>query len=339
MKKKIIVLLVVVVGALVAYLLIARKPWSTLNSDLKDFAIEDTASVTKFFLADKRGHSVSVAKNKDGIWMVNDQFEADITKVNLLLATMHDVVVRNPVPEAAFNTVVGTLATEGVKAEFYVNDKLSKTMYVGPGTPDQAGTFMMIEGADAPFVTQIQGFVGYLTPRFYPYAIKWKGKKVFDVAMENIASVKVSYPQQPDQSFELNNNGSIILTAAGKEIPLRDMNFAKFYLSSFTNLYFEGYDENMAAEKADSIRKSTPFCVVNLTQKNGMVTNLNVHYKEVGDHTKILYGADGKLLPYDTEKYFAFINDEKDIVYIQQYNFGKIFKTLSDFTQGPKPKI
>ncbi len=337
MKKNLILLLIIVVGALVAYVLIARKPWSTLNSNLKEFAIEDTASITKFFLADKRGHSVTVAKNEKGVWMVNNQFEADMIKVNLLLATMHDVVVRNPVPESAFNTVIGTLATEGVKAEFYMNNKLSKTIYVGPGTPDQAGTFMMIEGADAPFVMQIQGFVGYLTPRFYPYAIKWKGKKVFDVPFENIASVNVSYPQQPSQSFELNNNQSIVLTSAGKEIAINDVNFAKYYLAGFTNLYFEGYDENMAQAKADSIRKSTPYCIVNLTQKNGTVTKLQVHYKEVGDHTKILYGADGKLLPNDTEKYFAFINEEKDVVYIQQYNFGRIFKTLSDFTQAPRP--
>jgi hypothetical protein len=57
-----------------------------------------------------------------------------------------------------------------------------------------------------------------------------------------------------------------------------------------------------------------------------------LHYKAVGDHTKTLYGEDGKLLPYDTEKYYGFINDEKDVVYVQEYNFGKVLKKLSDFT-------
>jgi hypothetical protein len=75
-----------------------------------------------------------------------------------------------------------------------------------------------------------------------------------------------------------------------------------------------------------------PYCIISLVKKDGESIKLQLHYKAVGDHTKTLYGEDGKLLPYDTEKYYGFINDEKDVVYVQEYNFGKVLKKLSDFT-------
>lgn len=333
MNKNLKILLILVAVAAAAYFIISRKPWSTLKPELKDFAIKDTASVTKFFLADKRGNSVQVSKNKDGIWMVNNTYKADMIKVNLMLSTMHDVTVRNPISEKEFNSVIATLATDGVKAEFYSGDKLIKTIYVGPASADQAGTFMLVEGSSAPFITHIDGFVGYLTPRFYAYAIKWKDKGVFNLDPKEIKQIAVDYPYDPAQSFVIENGTQPVVKSvspAVKEIAA-DINFVKYYVAGFNNLYFEGYDESMSGAKADSIRMLKPYCVIDVQKTDGSKTRLQVNYKDVGDHTKILYDANGRLLPNDTEKYFAFINDEKDVVYIQQYNFGRIFKTLHDF--------
>lgn len=339
MSKNLKILLVLVAVSAAVYFVFVRKPWTTLKSELKEFAIKDTASVTKFFLADKRGHSVTVAKNEQGVWMVDNMYRADITKVNLLLATMHDITVRNPISEKEFNSVIGTLATEGIKAEFYSGDENIKTIYVGPGSADQSGTFMLIEGSSAPFVTHIDGFVGYLTPRFYTLQIKWKSKEVFSVAADEIARVTVNYPQQPEQSFEVTNGNSIQVKDVLHNTPVTtDPKFAKYYLASFSNLFFEGYDEELSGHSADSIHLTKPYCVIELTKKNNETIKLQLHYKAVGDHTKILYDEDGKLLPYDTEKFFGFINDEKDVVYVQEYNFGKVLKKLADFT-AKKPML
>lgn len=329
-STKILIIIVAILAAV--YFFFLTKPWSTLKSELKDFAIKDTAQITRFFLADKRGNSVTVAKNEKGIWMVDNTYEADLTKVNLMLATMHDLSVRNPVEESAFNTVVANLATDGVKAEFYEGDDNVKTIYVGSSTPDQLGTLMMIEGSSTPFITHIQGFVGYLTPRFFPYAMKWKGRKLFNTPLEEVASVSVTYPAQPLNSFELKNTPVALLDGTGKVVAVGDEKFAKFYLSGFQNLYFEGYDESLSGFKADSIKQLTPFCIIELTRIDGTKTRLQVNNKRVDEHTKIQYNEEGRILSSDTEKYYAFINDEKEVAYIQHYNFGRLFKTLHDFT-------
>lgn len=331
MNKSTKILLIVVALLAAVYFLFFRSPWSTLKTELKDFAIKDTAAITKFFMADKRGNSVTVAKNENGIWMVNNTAEADMGKVNLMLATMHDVTVRNPIPEAAFNTVIANMATDGVKAEFYEGDDCVKTVYVGSSTPDQTGTFMMIDGSSTPFVTHIQGFVGYLTPRFVPFAMKWKARKVFDTPLDHVAAIKITYPQQPGQSFELKSTPLQLFNGNGQSMNIADEKFARFYLSGFQNLYYEGYDESLSGAKADSIKQLTPFCIIELTRTNGDKTRLQVTPKGVDGHTKSQYDSEGMMMTSDTEKYYAFINDEKEVVYIQHYNFGRLFKTLNDF--------
>lgn len=50
---------------------IFRNNFSTVRKEDRDFAIEDTAAVTKIFLADKNNHSVTLEKNTTGQWMLN----------------------------------------------------------------------------------------------------------------------------------------------------------------------------------------------------------------------------------------------------------------------------
>lgn len=339
MNKK-LVFLVVGVGVLgMAYWFINSKGWSTLRPELKDFAIKDTAAITRIFLADKRGNRVELQEKDNQVWWLNGKYEADPTKVNLILATMHDVSVRNPVPEPSFNTVIGTLATDGVKAEFYSGNDLIKTLYVGSATPDQTGTFMLLDGSSAPFITHIQGFVGYLSPRFFPIEIKWKTRKLFVYKPEEIASVKVQFPGTPDQSYEVINTGSEPqLIAQGSQVIIPEPQFIKYYLGGFENLYIEGYEESRTQNEIDSIRKLQPFCIIQVKDQKGVETKLTVHYKIVGDHTRQLYDESGNERPYDIEKYFAFINDEQEMAYVQDYTFGKIFRKLNDFKKARQIK-
>lgn len=336
MNKNIKILIVIVTVLGLAFWLISRKPWSTLKGELKDFAIKDTASITKIFLAERQGNQVLLTRSESGIWMVNNTYKADPVKINLLLATMHDVSVRNPLGEKEHNTVVASLATASIKAEFYTSDGLLKTIYVGSGSADQTGTFMLIEGSTVPYITHIKGFVGYLTPRFYPFAIKWRSKEVFTIPEEKLNSVKVVYPQQPELSFEILNGPAIqVKDNNGKLMDGINVSFAKYYLACFSNLFIEGFDDEMPSAANDSIRNTQPFCIITAKHHGQEETKLTLLYKPVDKRTKLMYDNEGNLLPRDTEKYFAYINNDTAIAYAQQFVFGKVLKTVGDFTVRP----
>ncbi len=328
MSRNIKILFVLVVATAFAYWLVSRQPWNTFKGKLKDFAIKDTSEITRIFFADKRNNTVLLQRNEKHEWMVNNKFIADADKVNLLLATIHDVEVRNPILETENNTVIGILATNAIKTEFYRGNKLIKTIYVGSATPDQTGTYMLIDGSSEPYVTHVSGFVGYLSSRFCAEEKKWKSREIFNVKPELIKSVSVQYPEDMSHSFIIENGTTPVLKSNDK-ILNSDPKYLLYYLNSFQHLYFEGYSDATNVE-IDSVQKITPFCVIVLTKNDGSKIKLQVNRKGVDRKTKEHYDTDSHPMEYDSDRYLAFLNEEKDMLVLQQYSFGKIFKTLDD---------
>lgn len=334
MNKQIKILIVLLLVAIGVYVIFTRKPWKSFSGDGSDFTITDTAAVTKIFLADAFGLSVTLTKQANGAWLVNDKFEADTRKLNLLLQTMHDVRMRNPIGKNEHNTIIKELAGSGVKAEFYTSNDLIKTIYIGQATMDKSGTYMMHEGAETPYVMHLPGFVGYLTPRFPTNPVKWKTKLIFNIPAEQITKVNVMYPQNPTESFEIENAATPILkNAQGMMVPT-NTNFLKYYVASYNQMYGEAFDDEFTAKQHDSIFNTPVFCKLAVTDKQGKTYSLQLHTKGLSMRTKERYDEQGSELTEDAEKYFGFVNGEKDMMYIQQYNFGKLLRTLTQFREA-----
>lgn len=335
MNKQVKILLALVVVALAIYFVFVRKPWRSLGGDETAFDIQDTASITRIFLADVREGKVLLNREDGGNWTVDGKFDVDVRKVNLLLQTMHDVKMRNPISQAEYNTVIRELTASGIKAEFYHGSDLVKTIYVGQATGDQSGTYMMIEGASTPYVAHIPGFVGYLTPRFPTNPVKWKSKLVFDIPETDIKTITVDYPITPEESFVVDNSGTapIVKTPEGAPVNVADVNFVKYYLASFKQMHGEAYDDALKAEAQDSIAHTDPFCQIKVVTKSGKEHSVQLHIKGLDKRTKQRYDDAGNPLPFDTEKFFGFANGDKNMMYIQQYNFGRLLRKRSEFTR------
>lgn len=335
MNKKTIIILVlalVVLGSVYFYL--NQKGWNTMKVTPEMLSVKDTAAVTKIFMANKNGQKVLLERN-EGNWFV-DGMPADLTKVNLILQTLYTVKVQKPVEPGAINTAIGILATKGIKTEVYEGNKLVKTIYVGSETPDQSGTIMMLEGATEPVIAHIPGFVGYLTPRFIVDPIKLKSRLVFNNNSANIASLKVTYPSLSNESFNVTNG--TLTDAAGNAITLADANALNFYLNGYGNLYLEGYLSNWPRNEQDSILAMQPHCIIELTDNANKLTTLKVFRKPVGKRTKERYDIEtNEAYEYDTEKYFAEVNSDKNLAMIQEFSFGRILIKLSQL-KGVKLK-
>ena len=112
-----------------------------------DFAIADTSTVDKIFIADMDGGQVTLTRPTQGsLWDVNGQFKAREDAVNLLLKTFLRARVQGPVAEAAQPNVIRLLSARGKKVEIYQGgDAPTKTWYVGTATPSHTGTYMVLE--------------------------------------------------------------------------------------------------------------------------------------------------------------------------------------------------
>ncbi|MFA9212993.1 MAG: DUF4340 domain-containing protein [Candidatus Methylacidiphilales bacterium] len=334
MNKKTLLTLIILAVAAIAYWAINKKPWGVNYKDIADFSIEDTAAIDKIFIADRDGMSSVLTKTGPQTWIINNNKLADFSKVQLLLETVKTMKVLRPIPESEHNSAVGDLATRGIKAEFYSKGDMVKTIYVGSATREENGTYMLIENSSKPYAVHIPGFFGYLTPRFISDSLIWRDRVVFNYAPDEIKSIEMIY-NDANNSFTVNNENAqmpVLLNANKQVKPITDMVYLKYFVGSFKNLSFDGYDENQSPKLIDSLLLTKPVCVINITKKDGAIQSLKLHTKAIDKHTKqVIDEATGKEIGYDSERYWAFLNNDKSLMLVQQYNFGKVIRTINDF--------
>ena len=340
-NKKLFVLTLLL--ALAAVWLVLRNKTGTVKEALRDFAVKDTAAITKIFIADRAGKTIELEREKSasgaatGKWMLNKKYYARKDAVKLLLETLYSVDVRSFVAKTAYNTIVRQLSTTGIKCEVYLNgkDKPAKVFYVGGSTQDTKGTFMMLENSLVPFVTEIPGFDGYLTPRFFTNEMEWRWKNVFNLRADEISSVVVNYNPDMNRSFKIDfrsaNDFSVSSPVTGTKIAQPDTAKVVNYISQFTDVNFEFFDFMMKKPQRDSILEYKPQGEITVTDKSGKENHIKFYPMPVNPFTIAKTDTSGEAAKYDVDRMYAFVNHDSDLVGVQLFVFGKYFRALSDF--------
>lgn len=330
-RSTLIYILLFVLIAVIAAVLYFKQRNTTLPVALQDFAVSDTASVTKVQLSDKKGRNILLERQGPGVWKVNGRYNAEKYVMDLLLETIKLVQVKNPIPLAARNSVISQMSTNAIKVEVYKGNELVKTYYVGGTTPDQLGTYMLIKGSSEPFVTQIPGFNGFLTPRFPMKEQDWRTTEIYALNPADITEVSIEYPKHPESSFKLTVKGDdyMISKADGSgQMKLQPL-AAKRFLVGFKKIHFEVFSD-LNPMQCDSVAASQPFAVLNVKTSDPKSNPpvLSLYYKKAGDKTKSI--GEGNV---DLDKYFAIIGTNKhEVVIVQDLVFSRILPSYKDLT-------
>src|SRR5688572_11025653 len=137
LKKNIkLILVALVLGAATVWLVMQNRS-GTVREELRNFAVEDTGSVTKIFLADRTGKTIELEREGTR-WRLNKKYYARRDAIKVLLETLKNVSVRSMIPKSTYNTVIKQLSTGATKCEVYLNgqSKPDKVIYVGGETQD-----------------------------------------------------------------------------------------------------------------------------------------------------------------------------------------------------------
>ncbi len=282
MKKNTSILLVVfvVLGGLLWYMTRTESK-TTLTTGDWHFEIPEQQKIGHVFFADKRGHKIDL-KKKDGNWILNDKYLANISSVKNLLSTLRRMKLKYRPAEAAKKNIIKGIASTGIKVEVYdLEDKPLKTFYIGDATNDERAVNMIMEGSSNPYVIHIPSFEGNFRTRFFLNPIKWRDKTIFKEDPDGISSVTVEYPKQEENSFVLNQIGqrdySVSRLPDSKE-PTSKHSLRKgmqsVFLDAFTNQIAEAFEK---PAKKDSLMQITPFCKIKLDRKDGSFREMKLY--------------------------------------------------------------
>ena len=347
MKKSRTIWIAVIVLVVVAVAVMTGNHYSTLKKRESDFSVRDTASVTKIFIADKQMNEVTLQRTDRG-WILNGKYKTNQKLIDMLLGTMKKMRVKAPVSLAEHNNVVERMAATARKVEVYQrvyridlfnkiklfpHEKLTKVFYVGGATPNNLGTYMLIEGAETPYIVYIPSFRGFLYSRFSPKPDDWKSHTVFNKKLADIKSVEVKFNREPENSFRVDivdalGNYKLIGLSDNREITSYDTLKLLNFLTSFRDLRYETrMNRIMDPVRMDSIIHSPPLYEITLTDKNNDTTYVRMFEKRKTEDNI----PDGQiaLVPVDHDRFFALINGGEDFVLMQYFVFDKVLKPLS----------
>lgn len=344
-KKYRIWLIIALALVIISAILLMTNSRTTLRKEISDFSVRDTASVTRIFLADKNNNEVLLVRTPEG-WTVAGK-PAQQAKINSFLKTLADLEVKSPVPIKARNNVIKRMAAIGKKIEVYQvvpririfglvslfpHEKNTKTYYIGDVTADNLGTFMLMDGADEPFVIHIPNFRGFVSSRYSPLEQDWRDYTVFKAGPAEIASIDMEFPGNPGESYRLavndDNTISIIDPESRQPISGYDTIRVLNFLTSFTDIRFEAL-LNHQLEKSfiDSVLSTTPATVITLTHRDQTRDVARIFPKKGFSH---LFQQEGAVLePFDLDRAYALVNDGEDFVLIQYFVFDKVTRPLS----------
>lgn len=345
-KKIRIALLSVVLLSGISFWIMNQNRKGTIREELYDFAVADTGSITRIYMVSTAGRQLTLEKHQPGDWQVNGKFKARNDAVRNLLQCMKDMAVKAPVAKSAVENVAKNMATSSTKVEIYQNDKLTKMYYVGSDTQDGLGTFMLLtdiesgENSTLPFIMFIPGFNGFLSIRYFMDEDLWRDRSVFAFLPDQIESLSVDYTHLLDSSFKitLSNSNSISLAdSKGRSIPGFDTAKVKQYLNYYSNIQYEALKNDLRPGFKDSVIAKGAVHIITLKDRNGKVHQIKTFSKsaEAGSTDQVT----GKPLAEDMERMYALINEDKDMVLIQYYVFGKLLPSPSYFKKSGTPKV
>lgn len=345
-KKNFISIVIIAVLVIITAILIGNNRYlSTLRGEAADFTVYDTASITKLFFADKSGNQVVLQRNGNG-WTVNDEYTANQNMVNEMLYTLNRMRIKMPVSIKKSDNIVTRMSSTNTKVEVYqmlprinlfnkvklfYHEKRSKVFYIGDVTQDNQGTYVLKEGGDKVYIVHLHGFRGFISSRFTANLIDWRDHTIFREKMANIESVKLEINDDPANGFIIKENGRYQYTMNrlnGEPVAFDTLRVLNL-MSSFGNVRFEAFLNDVEPARRDSIINSPFQQRLTLTTKDGKSSSVTT-YTMRANADMFLYSEDD-LENYDDmikdpDHKYALLSDGNEFVLIQDFVFGKLLK-------------
>jgi hypothetical protein len=337
MKKILPFAIIVAILVAVAFYFNANVDSSSTSQKAQtDFAIPDTASIGKIFIADTKGKTITLDRTS-GVWIVNDLYPAREDAADLLLKTFRNVYVQRPVAKEGQEQVNKVMAAAAKKVEIYDREgNWIKTWYVGHGTMDKKGTYMLLETPEggkssAPFIMDMRGFLGMLDTRFFTNLAEWRSTRILHYPDLQLKEVDVQYPDQPEASFRITYGGGndirLFDGTGGTEIAQFDTSLVKDYLLNFKLASFENFNNLLSPAQEDSVKTLTPYQIIKVTDSRQERT-LRLWFRAAPEGQTEMDGE--TLSEIDRERIYAMV-DDGELAFAQRFVWENFRAPLQAF--------
>lgn len=339
LKTLLLIGLVIALGSVAFFT--TKEPSASSNGPLRNFAIADTASVSKFIISDTEGNKITISRaNKEKTWMVDgSSFKARPENATLVLDALKRIVIRQDLDEAEINTTLNLLAVRHKKVEFFLNDDTTpvKTWFIGNSTSDHQGTYMLLQEEEqkssVPFIVYKPGMRGNLEARFFTSFVDWRYSGIYNYGVGEVKSIAFKNIDEPSESFQINvkEDSKLEFLDGEKNLqPVFDTAQVSHYVTHYKNLHFNHTVKDLTQQQMDSVLNQTPNSIIKVTNIDDVSKSVNIW--KIFDNIETDEGIVKKLNPGYA---FLCIEGSKELLRVQYHQWDNVLKPKSYFL----PKI
>lgn len=292
---------------------------STIRRGQMNFALENPLLVDKIIIKNKV-NQILIEKHINK-WRLNGNYSAKPETVRMFLQALGRIEVRSPASKSIRESISRKLEDEGIHLILYQGNKILRSILVYYEMESIPGTYMMDEHVKKPYLTGLTGYEGdNFINLFSLKEAAWKDNVLFDYRPDDIASVEMEYPQQPERSFSITNKAkeALQIYAHGRAISTDsvDMEKGRDYLSFFNAVHYtQSGDVNF-----NHGRFSDPFVVLTITDNKQGVFHMKAFKIAMPDEQS-----------FDMNRYIAIVGDDSLPVVVKYSDTDPIMKSCIDF--------
>ena len=270
----------------------------------------------------------------DQIWTLGTGECVQQHMIATFLETFMYVSVKSPVPEGAVVNMNEQIMLHHKKVEIYQNGKVSKTWYVGNPTQDHLGTYMLLKDPEKgkspePFIMFLPNMNGNLLDRFSTNHLDYVCSDIFIYDPLNINTIDVLIPDSTELNFKIVALDNNTFELFNNELKVDNFDTAKVrsYITSYRKVHFTHHNRTADQNQIDSLKNSTPYYVISVTDKKGDENKINAHLKSPGFNR---FDFNGDLMEYDQDNLWVFTRYD-ELTVCQYHVFDKLLRDINFF--------
>jgi hypothetical protein len=331
--KTIIILLIVTILGYVVFTQLGGDKSSLSEKALSDFAVKDTSSIERINLSDTEGNAMAFIK-RDQVWTLETGECVQQHMIATFLETFKYIAVKSPVPEGAVDNMNEQIMLHHKKIEIFQNGEMSKTWYVGNPTQDHLGTYMLLKDPEKgkspePFIMFLPNMHGNLLDRFSTNHLDYVCSDIFIYDPLNINTIDVVIPDSSELNYKivaLDNNTFELFNNDLKVVNF-DTARVRSYITAYRKVHFVYHNRTADQNHIDSLKNSTPYYIISVTDKQGDVNKVTAHLKSPGFNR---FDFNGDLMEYDQDNLWVFTR-YNELTVCQYHVFDKLLRDINYF--------
>jgi hypothetical protein len=307
-NKNIILLVSLSVLSLISIALLVSGNSSTEEIDATLFRLADPKTVDKVTF-ERIGGNVEL-QFSNSRWRVNGVHEADADLIDVLFATVAQVVPKREVASRLRDSIASQVLQSGIKVSFFTGAAIQKEFYVfGQGEGSQ--TYFLDRENKVPYVMAIPGYKVYVAGIFEQDSSTWRDKRIFSFNWRNFNELSAEFPRDTKQNFTVAMTGRYFSIVGETNIDTTALNN---YLDAISLIRADAFYKQGASPKADSVSQSSPIMVIRV--------------KDVASQTFTL-----QLFEIGQGERNALAKWNDDFVWFDRRNILQVYKKKKDFVK------